>query len=483
MSLQPVLIAGEWRAANANGTFRAENPATGEMLPEEFPISTWADCDAALAAATDAAAVLRETPPEKIAEFLTRFAERIEARAAELVEIAHRETALPKTPRLAGVEIPRTTSQLRQAAAAALTGDWALPVIDAPLNLRSVFAPVGPVLVFGPNNFPFAFNGISGGDFASAIAAGNPVIAKAHPCHPGTTRRLAEEALAAVKEIGLPPATVQMIYHLAPADGLRFVADKRMGAIGFTGSRAAGLKLKAAADAVGKPIYLEMSSINPVLMLPGALAERGEKIAEEYAGSCLMAGGQFCTSPGLAILFAGADAEKFIASVKVKLEAAAVATLLSTGVAHSLAAGVDALIAAGAEPVTGGAPLAGNKFANTFLRVAGEKFLAAPEKLFERRWALMLLEQVLARLKQEFTAGGKAELFAKLEPLITGEVTPGLYAELASALGMKEETIRVTLSRTRRRFGELLRNEIAQTVATPAEVDDEIRHLFAAISN
>ena len=109
--------------------------------------------------------------------------------------------------------------------------------------------------------------------------------------------------------------------------------------------------------------------------------------------------------------------------------------------------------------------------------------LAEPEKLFERRWALTLLEQVFARLKSEYTASGKAELFAKLEPLITGEITPGLYAELAAALGMKEEAVRVALSRARRRFGEVLRNEIAQTVASPAEVEDEIRHLFAAISN
>src|SRR6185312_11036633 len=154
-----------------------------------------------------------------------------------------------------------------------------------------------------PNNFPYAYNGVAGGDFAAAIPAGNPVIAKAHPCHPNTSRLLAEEALAAVGETGLPPATVQMIYHIAPEDGLRLVADKRLGAVGFTGSRAAGLKLKAAADAVGKPIYLELSSLNPVVILPGALAERGEKVVEEFTGSCLMANGQLCTSPGLTILF------------------------------------------------------------------------------------------------------------------------------------------------------------------------------------
>jgi acyl-CoA reductase-like NAD-dependent aldehyde dehydrogenase len=108
---------------------------------------------------------------------------------------------------LAEVELPRTTNQLRQAAAAALEGSWALPTIDTKLNIRSTLAPLGPVLIFGPNNFPFAYNGIAGGDFAAAIAAGNPVIAKAHPSHPNTSRLLAEEAFAAVRETGLPAAT------------------------------------------------------------------------------------------------------------------------------------------------------------------------------------------------------------------------------------------------------------------------------------
>src|SRR5438094_128809 len=117
--MQSVLINGQWRPAKAAGVFHAENPATGETLPDEFPVSAWEDCDAALNAATDAAQILRAAPPEQIAKFLTRFAERIEARKNEIVEAAHLETALPKTPRLADVELPRTTNQLRQAAAAA----------------------------------------------------------------------------------------------------------------------------------------------------------------------------------------------------------------------------------------------------------------------------------------------------------------------------------------------------------------------------
>ena len=193
--LHSVLIAGHWRKAQSTGTFTAENPAAGEKLPDEYPISDWADCDAALDAAAEAAALLRTTPPERLARFLEAYAGRIEARKAELVEMAHAETGLPRTPRLADVELPRTTGQLRQGASAVREGSWALPTIDTKLNIRSALAPIGPVLVFGPNNFPFAFNSVAGGDFVAALAAGNPVIAKANSSHPGTTRLLAEEAL------------------------------------------------------------------------------------------------------------------------------------------------------------------------------------------------------------------------------------------------------------------------------------------------
>ena len=131
-------------------TFQAENPATGEPLPEVYPVSGWDDCDAALTAAAKAARSLRRVPPERLAALLERLAERIERRAGELVETAHAETGLPKQPRLADVELPRTTNQLRQAAAAAREGSWMLPTIDTKLNIRSCLEPLGPVCVFGP---------------------------------------------------------------------------------------------------------------------------------------------------------------------------------------------------------------------------------------------------------------------------------------------------------------------------------------------
>ena len=203
----------------------------------------------------------------RIARFLEIFADRIEARSEEIRGVAARETALPFDTRLVG-ELARTTGQLRQAAAATRSNSWCVPVIDTANNIRSCYAAIGPVAVFGPNNFPLAFGSASGGDFAAAIAAGNPVIAKANSMHPGTTRLLAEQAHAAAEEAELPSGTVQLIYRIAHSDGEKLARDPRLASIGYTGSRNAGLKLKAAADSVGKPVYLELSSINPVVILP-----------------------------------------------------------------------------------------------------------------------------------------------------------------------------------------------------------------------
>src|ERR1700678_4562945 len=235
MDAAQVLIDGKWRDADAQGTFHAENPAKGEVLPRAFPISLWSACDAALNPATQAAAELRPIAPAKIAGFLEAYAANIEAAAPAIVAAAAEETALPVTPRLKDVELPRTTNQLRQAAAAAREESWRNATLDLEKNIRSCYAPIGPVVIFGPNNFPFAFNGISGGDFAAAIAAGNPVIAKAHPLHPDTSRLLAEEARKAAAETGLPSCAVQMIYHISNDNGLRIVSDPRVGAVAFTG--------------------------------------------------------------------------------------------------------------------------------------------------------------------------------------------------------------------------------------------------------
>jgi len=375
--LRPVLIAGKWRPADSTGSFQAANPATGEKLPDAYPISAWTDCDAALSAAAVAFETLRSVPPARLAEFLRMFADRIEARADEFCATANAETGYPVKPRLADAELPRTTNQLRQAADAADEGSWQNVVIDSKQNIRSHLTGLGPVAVFGPNNFPFAFGSASGGDFAAAIAAGCPVIAKANTSHPATTRMFAEEALAALEKCGLPAATVQLIYRTSHADGERLAADPRLGAIAYTGSRHAGLKLKAAADAVGKPIYVELSSVNPVVVLPGALAERGEKLVDEFTASCLMGTGQFCTNPGLVLLLKGPQADAFIDAIGKKFAAAPVGALLSSGVADSLRRGIEVLVQAGATVVAGAGKVEqpGFRNPNTLLRASAAAFL------------------------------------------------------------------------------------------------------------
>lgn len=383
MNSEPVLIAGEWRDADPTATFQVDNPTTKETLAPVYPVSSWTDCDAALNSAADAFEKMRSLSGERIAEFLEAFANEIEARADDLVEMAHAETALPKSPRLADVELPRTTGQLRQAAAAARTENWRQPVIDSANDIRSCYGSLGPVIVFGPNNFPFAFNSAAGGDFAAAIAAGNPVIAKANSSHPGTTKILAEAAHEAAKETNMPAGIVQLIYRTNHTIGEQLVTDSRTGATGYTGSRGGGLALKRAADDAGKPIYLELSSVNPVVFLPAILEEKADALAEEFAGSCLMGTGQFCTNPGLVVLVGADAAEKFISSVTERFENAPDGTLLSSSVEKSLHKSHGVLAAAGAEACCGKGAGKGEGYnvANTLFRVSGDQFLRDPETM------------------------------------------------------------------------------------------------------
>ena len=454
MPTQPILVAGQWRAANASSIFRAENPATTEPLPEEYPVSIWQDCDAALVAATEAAAELRSLSGEKIATFLDSFAAKIEGRKDDLVKLANQETSLPVSPRLADGELPRTTNQLRQAAAAAKDGSWAMPTIDAKQNIRSVLEPIGPVIVFGPNNFPFAFNSASGGDFAAAIAAGNPVIAKANTSHPGTTKLMTELAHVAAQETGMPPATVQLIYRTSHEDGERLVSDLRVGAVGYTGSRSAGLKLKAAADRTGRPFYAELSSVNPVVVLPGALEEKADDIAAQFSTSCLMGTGQFCTNPGLVVLLAGPQTEKFIAALVEKFKAAPVGTLLSSGVGKSLEKGVSSLAQAGAQVLVGGKPGGGKgySYANTLLRVSGAGFLKNPHALQAEAFGNESLLVVADTVEQA------AHVLSELE----GNLTGCIYSHTQ---GADDPAYKLLAAVLRQKVGRLLNDKMPTGVA------------------
>jgi NADP-dependent aldehyde dehydrogenase len=443
MSFAPILIAGEWRDAEAPlGSFSAYDPKTGAQLDERYPISGAADVAAAFEAAARAVIELRSTPSETIAEFLERYAVAIEARSEALVEVAARETALPAEPRLRSVELPRTVGQLRQGAAAVRDRSWRRATIDTKANLRSQHAALGgAVLVFGPNNFPFAFNAVAGGDFVAAVAAGNPVIAKGNPGHPGTSRVLSECALEALRASGAPLSLLQLLYQVPSELGLAMVAEPRLAATAFTGSRAAGLRLKRAADAAGKPIYLEMSSVNPVFFLPGALAERGAALAKELFESCAAGAGQFCTRPGLSFIVGDAAGQAFVKDLQVAFSASTAGTLLGPAVRDALAANVLALVRDGARVLAGGHALDDSRFAfePTLLEVSASAFLHNPLSLGRESFgALHLLVRasdirelapLATSLEGNLTAslysatdGRDEALYAELEPIVRAKV-------------------------------------------------------------
>ncbi len=375
------MIAGVWRAAEAVGSFQAFDPTAGRPRDSLWPVSGWRDIDAAVAAAVQAAAELAKLPGDSTAAFLDRYAARLEARGGELVAVAHAETGLPVKPRLADRELPRMLDQLRQAAAAAREGSWRMAMIDSENNIRSAAFGLGPVAVFPPGNFPLAYGAVTGGDFAAAIAGGNPVIAKAHPGHPAVSRLAAEEAVAALRETGLPAATVQLVHGLEAADGERLVADPRIGGTGFTGGQEAGRKLFAAASAAGRVIWVEMGSINPVVLLPGAVAAGGAKIAAELVASVTGSAGQVCIKPGLVFLIDDKPGMALLRELTKRFEAVGEQVLLGPSGCDRLAAAVERLALAGARPVVGGARRGPCNFTATLLEVTATELVANPAAL------------------------------------------------------------------------------------------------------
>jgi alpha-ketoglutaric semialdehyde dehydrogenase len=463
--VQPVLIDGRFRASEASSnpasTFQPDNPTTREGTGEIYPVSPAPEVESAIKAGHRASLALREVSGEVIARFLETYAAKIEAGRAALVAMAHNESALPKQPRLDEIELPRTLNQLRLGAAAAREGSWALPTIDTKAGIRSVFGPLdGAVSVFGPNNFPFAFNSIAGGDFVAAIASGNAVIAKANTSHPGTTRLFAQHAQAAIQEVGLPPATVQLLYRTDHETGKLLVAHPLIGATGYTGARGAGLTLKAAADRAGKPIYLELSSINPVVFLPGALRTRGAALVEEFTASSLLGTGQFCTNPGLVVLFAGEETEAFVRGVRDKFAAAPVGTLLGKSVQDRLGHAVKVISGAGAQVVTGGHEGGGRGycFSNTLLRADGATFLRNPAAMQEEAFGNAALFVVVR---------DEAEALAVLEAL-DGNLTGAIYSDVG---GSDDGTYASLASTLRRKVGRLLNDKMPTGVAVSAAMN------------
>ena len=297
----------------------ARNPTTGGQLQPGFIPATAEEVDRAVHLSADAFQTYSRTAGRERGSFLRKIAEKIEAIGGEIVERAAQETALP-VARLQG-ETARTCHQLRLFAQVAEEGSWVNARIDhadpdrkpiAKPDIRSLMRPLGPVVVFGASNFPLAFS-VAGGDTASALAGGNTVIVKAHAAHPGTAELVGRALLEAVRECGLPEGVFSLLFGHGSQVGTALMKHPLVRAGGFTGSRAAGRVLMDVAASRPEPIpfYAEMSSTNPVFILPGALRERAEAIAAGLHGSFTLGAGQFCTKPGMVFIEKGEGAEKF----------------------------------------------------------------------------------------------------------------------------------------------------------------------------
>jgi NADP-dependent aldehyde dehydrogenase len=331
--------------------FQAIDPSTGADIGPDFAEAGANEVERACALAEAAFPSFAALDPDARAGFLEEVAARIEAIGDDLITRAMAESGLPRA-RLEG-ERGRTAGQLRLFASVLRNGDWLDATIDpampdrAPLprpDMRRMNVPVGPVAVFGASNFPLAFS-VAGGDTASAFAAGCPVVVKGHPAHPGTGELVARAVRAAVVACGLHEGVFSYLPGTTNELGGALVADSRIKAVGFTGSRSGGLALVAIAAKRAEPIpvYAEMSSINPVILFPAALATRGPALAPAFVQSLTMGAGQFCTNPGVVIGIAGADLDAFVAAAAEALTASQPVQMLTPGIHASFARGVDAL--------------------------------------------------------------------------------------------------------------------------------------------
>lgn len=340
------LINGEW--TGSDNQFNSVAASDGHKLEQSYAIMGKAETDRAAKAANAAFLQLASVSDSKRADFLDAAADAIEAIGEEITKTAMIETGLPEA-RLNG-ERGRTTGQLRMFANYIREGhhldgrvDQAQPDREpAPRpDLRLTMRPIGPVVVFGASNFPLAFS-TAGGDTASALAAGCPVIVKGHPGHPGTGELVAQALLKAVKDCGLPDATFQFLQSNQNELGEALVSHPLVSAVGFTGSLRAGRALfdRAVSREVPIPFYGELGSVNPVILFPNALEARGEEIANNWAQSLTMGAGQFCTNPGVVLALKSPELDEFCETAATALDGADEQTMLNPGIAKSYDAAV-----------------------------------------------------------------------------------------------------------------------------------------------
>jgi len=349
-NINGAMLIGRSAVHGGAPAFRAINPATGADMEPSFGSATTADAERACVLAQQAFDAYRATSLEQRAGFLEQVAQNIVDLGPALIERAMQESGLPQA-RLEG-ERGRTVNQLRLFAQVVRDGHWLASALDSPLPQRSPPRPdlrlrniaLGPVVVFGASNFPLAFS-VAGGDTAAALAAGCPVVVKAHGAHPGTSELVARAIQAAVASCDLPEGVFSLLHGDGRSVGLALVAHPAIKAVGFTGSRQGGMALVRAAAQRAEPIpvYAEMSSINPMFLLPDAMAQRAAQIGAAFVDSLTLGAGQFCTNPGLVIGLDGPALDQFCQAASNALLGKPAATMLTPGIHAAFNDGVERL--------------------------------------------------------------------------------------------------------------------------------------------
>lgn len=452
MTIRGEMLIGATALRGVESEFHAIDPATGAALEPGFGGGGAAEVERACALAWEAFDLYRETGLEARAVFLETIAANILAIGDDLIVRAMAESGLPR-PRLEG-ERGRTVGQLRLFARTVREGSWLEARIDpaqparAPLpraDLRQRHIALGPVAVFGASNFPLAFS-VAGGDTASAMAAGCPVVVKAHSAHPGTSELIGRAVQAAVASCGLPEGVFSLLFGSGSRIGAALVADPRVKAVGFTGSRRGGVSLTqvAAARAEPIPVYAEMSSINPVILLPAALAARAEALGAGFVGSLTMGAGQFCTNPGLVLALDGPDLERFLTAAAETLGGAAPSTMLTPGIHAAYVEGVARIAANPAVGVLarGQQTVGPHQCRPGLFTSSAEAFLSDPA----------LHEEIFGAASLVIRCPDVAALRAVLERL-EGQLTATLHMDPEDA-----EVVRALLPVLERKAGRILAN-------------------------
>jgi 2,5-dioxopentanoate dehydrogenase len=383
-------LVGNQICERGETAFRAVNPANGQELEPRFYSASAIEIDRAAGLADEAFPAFAALSGRERAAFLQRIAEELTRVGAEIVERANLETGL-SLPRLQG-ELGRTTGQLKLFAELLEEGSWVNARIDEaqpdrkPLprpDLRSMLRPLGPVAVFGASNFPLAFS-VAGGDTASALAAGNPVVVKAHPAHPGTSELAARAVRKAVADSGLPSGIFSILFDAGIDVGVSLVKHPAIKAVAFTGSASGGQALMKLAAERPEPIpcYAEMGSTNPLFILPEVMKKRSTGLAQELQASFTLGSGQFCTKPGV-VFVPEHESEQFVEKLRTGVSALSSCGMLTHGIASKYGQAIQQRLDEGEAELLSGlksiADSAAALGAPTVFRVPLDEFLAHPE--------------------------------------------------------------------------------------------------------